>query len=82
MPSVGSSKPPIMRSVVVLPQPEGPSIAKKLAALDLEREVVDGDHASVEPLGDVLEADVGAHERALSRSKCVPQAKTCFASWR
>ena len=28
-PSVGSSNPPIMRSVVVLPQPDGPSIAKK-----------------------------------------------------
>ena len=29
-PAVGSSNPPIMRSVVVLPQPDGPSIAKKL----------------------------------------------------
>src|SRR5918994_2173212 len=28
-PSVGSSKPPIIRSVVVLPQPDGPSSAKK-----------------------------------------------------
>ena len=28
MPYVGSSNPPIMRSVVVLPQPEGPSIEK------------------------------------------------------
>jgi hypothetical protein len=28
-PSVGSSKPPIMRSVVVLPQPDGPSSARK-----------------------------------------------------
>ena len=27
-PSVGSSKPPIIRSVVVLPQPDGPSSAK------------------------------------------------------
>src|SRR5262245_7018355 len=27
-PSVGCSKPPIIRSVVVLPQPDGPSIAK------------------------------------------------------
>ena len=32
MPSVGSSKPPIMRSVVVLPQPDGPSSAKNLPA--------------------------------------------------
>src|SRR3954449_8138715 len=30
VPSVGSSKPPIMRSVVVLPHPDGPSRAKKL----------------------------------------------------
>ena len=30
MPAVGSSKPPIIRSVVVLPQPDGPSSAKKL----------------------------------------------------
>ena len=29
-PRVGSSKPPIIRSVVVLPQPDGPSSAKKL----------------------------------------------------
>src|SRR6188508_1444251 len=29
-PSVGCSKPPIIRSVVVLPQPDGPSSAKKL----------------------------------------------------
>src|SRR5919204_3356347 len=29
-PDVGSSKPPIMRNVVVLPQPEGPRSAKKL----------------------------------------------------
>ena len=29
MPAVGSSKPPIMRSVVVLPQPDGPSSATK-----------------------------------------------------
>ena len=43
MPAVGSSKPPIMRSVVVLPQPDGPSSAKKLPLLDLEAQVVDGD---------------------------------------
>ncbi|CAB4952560.1 unannotated protein [freshwater metagenome] len=28
LPAVGSSKPAIIRSVVVLPQPEGPSSAK------------------------------------------------------
>src|ERR1051326_3457507 len=30
LPSVGNSRPAIMRSVVVLPQPEGPSITKKV----------------------------------------------------
>src|SRR3954451_14482786 len=30
VPSVGSSNPPIIRSVVVFPHPDGPSIAKKL----------------------------------------------------
>src|SRR3954471_15582177 len=30
VPPVGSSKPPIIRSVVVFPQPDGPSMAKKL----------------------------------------------------
>ena len=29
-PELGSSNPPIMRSVVVFPQPDGPSMAKKL----------------------------------------------------
>ena len=29
VPNVGSTKPPIIRSRVVLPQPEGPRIAKK-----------------------------------------------------
>ena len=57
MPSLGSSKPPIMRSVVVFPQPEGPSSAKKLPRGDLEREGVDRDDL-VEALRDAVEADV------------------------
>ena len=38
-PYVGSTKPPIMRSVVVLPQPEGPSIEKNSPGRDVEVEV-------------------------------------------
>ena len=57
MPSLGSSKPPIMRSVVVLPQPDGPSSAKNLPLSIVERQVVDRDDV-VEALRDVLEPDV------------------------
>ena len=41
-PDVGCSKPPIIRSVVVLPQPDGPEEAEELAVVDLEVDVVDG----------------------------------------
>ena len=41
VPSVGVSKPAIMRSVVVLPQPLGPEEGHELAALDREVEVLD-----------------------------------------
>ena len=40
---VGASKPAIMRNVVVLPQPEGPTTIEELAVLDLEVQVVYGD---------------------------------------
>ena len=65
-PSVGSSKPPIIRSVVVLPQPDGPSSAKNEPARDLERDPVDRDDV-VEALRDVLEADVGGGRAARGR---------------
>ena len=45
-PEVGSSSPAIMRSVVVLPQPEGPSSTKKLAVLDGQRAVLDRDEVA------------------------------------
>jgi hypothetical protein len=43
---VGSSKPPIIRSVVVLPQPEGPSSGEEAPARDLEVEGVDRQRSS------------------------------------
>ena len=43
LPPVGCSKPPIIRSVVVLPQPDGPEQREELAGLDHEVDVVDGD---------------------------------------
>ena len=46
-----------MRSVVVLPQPDGPSSEKNSAALDLERDVVDRDDV-VEALREPDQPDV------------------------
>ncbi len=56
-PSVGSSKPAIIRSVVVLPQPDGPEQREELARLHLEVDVVDRDEIP-EPLGDAAQDDV------------------------
>ena len=57
-----------MRSVVVLPQPDGPEQREELAGREFEREVVDRDHA-LELLGDVLQTDRGrCLLRALGRS--------------
>ena len=40
-PSSGSSKPASIRSVVVLPQPDGPRSDEELAGMDLDVEGVD-----------------------------------------
>ena len=62
-PEVGASKPPIIRRVVVLPQPDGPEQAEELAVTDLEVDVVDGDGVA-ERLDHVHELDVdGRHVR-------------------
>jgi hypothetical protein len=53
-PSVGCSKPAIMRRVVVLPQPLGPMQRKELAVAHLEGEVIDGDRVA-KAFGDVME---------------------------
>ena len=46
-PVVGRSKPAIRRSVVVLPEPDGPSIVKNSPARDLEVDAVDRDDVAV-----------------------------------
>ena len=53
-PLVGSSKPAIMRSVVVLPDPDGPSIEKNSPSTHVEVDAVDGDDVA-ETLLDLLE---------------------------
>ena len=56
-PSVGSSRPAIIRSAVDLPQPDGPSRTRKLAVGDVEAEI--GHRFDVaEALGDPIEVDV------------------------
>ena len=61
MPSVGSSKPPIIRRLVVLPQPGRAEEREEAPARDLERDVVDRDDV-VEALRHALEA--GRRRRA------------------
>ena len=59
-PDVGSSKPPIIRSVVVFPQPDGPSSAKK-EPRGISSEMPSTARSLGELLHDVLEADVRRH---------------------
>ena len=47
VPEVGSSKPAIIRSVVVLPQPEGPSSEKNSPGGDVEGHRVGGERVAV-----------------------------------
>ena len=58
VPAVGSMKPAIMRRVVVLPQPEGPSSETNSPSLQLEVEAVDR--------RDVAEALLDAAQRELA----------------
>ena len=58
MPASGSSKPAIIRSVVVFPEPDGPSIVKN-SPFAISRSIpVDGDDVAV-GLADALKPDVG-----------------------
>ena len=59
-PAVGCSKPAISRRQVVLPEPEGPSMAKNSPGRDVEIDVVDGAHGA-EMARDVLKGDGGGH---------------------
>ena len=59
-PEVGVSKPAIMRSVVVLPQPDGPSKATNSPGSDSEIDAIDHPRLAVEALFDAFEPDVGA----------------------
>ena len=55
-PAVGTSKPASIRSVVVLPQPEGPSREKNSPWCDREFDVINRDEVT-ELLGDPLNPD-------------------------
>ena len=60
-PAVGSWKPAIMRRVVVLPQPDGPSSVSSSPGRTSRRDVVHGSdlalHAVLELRGNAVEAD-------------------------
>ena len=56
-PPVGSTMRLIMRSSVVLPQPDEPTKHRRLARRDDEAEVLDRTRAVGELLGDALELD-------------------------
>ena len=71
-PLVGWSKPAIRRRQVVLPEPDGPSIAKNSPVGDRERHVVDRAHRA-EVARDVLEGDGGDH--ALRRARPSPRGE-------
>ena len=75
-PSSGRSKPAIIRSVVVLPQPEGPSTVKNSPGRDLEVDAVD-DRGVAVALGQAFEPDGArsAHlEPPVSRVASCPSA--------
>ena len=57
-PEVGSSRPAIMRSVVVLPQPDGPSRQKNSPSFDHEVGALDGDEIA-EGLVQLVNLDLG-----------------------
>ena len=59
VPEVGSLNPAIIRSVVVLPQPDGPSSEKNSPLVDVEVEVVD-DGGATEDLGQSAQGDGGS----------------------
>ena len=66
-PESGFSKPAIIRSVVVLPQPEAPEQRIELAGRDVEVDTGDGGHP-VERLGQLLQPDRAARHRRTARS--------------
>ena len=66
-PASGAVKPAIMRSSVVLPQPEGPRIEKKLPRATSNDKRLDGDVAA-EALDDAIDLRSGVSSPALGRS--------------
>ena len=77
LPPVGCSKPPIIRSVVVLPQPEGPRSEKNSPGSIDEVDVVDGDEVA-ELLAQAGELD----PTAVIRVGIVEPGQAGPASWR
>ena len=72
-PSSGSSKPAISRSVVVLPEPDGPSSVKNSPLRDVQVDAVDGGDVAV-ALDELDETDIGSVPRlaavSVSAGRC------------
>ena len=72
MPAVGSSKPAIIRIVVVLPQPDGPSSEKNSPSRDRQVDALDGRH------GLAVRQVLLAHADELDRRVPIPAGRsTC-----
>ena len=72
LPDVGGSKPAIIRSVVVFPQPDGPSRLKNSPARDVQVDAVDGDVlAELAPQGDQLDPPAACWRTAVDHDGSV-----------
>ena len=70
-----SSSPAIIRSAVVLPQPDGPTRTSSSRLGDLEREVLHGLEAVRVALVEVLEDDLGHRAQPFSAPAIRPRMK-------
>ena len=78
-PPVGYSCPPIIRSVVVFPQPDGPEQHDVLAVIDMQVDVVDGDDAAGELLREVDQVEarsLGSEGAAVAAPSVEPTASS------
>ena len=76
-PLVGRSKPAIMRSVVVLPQPDGPTIVKNSPGGIVEVDAIDGHDVVAEALDERLEPDLAAlhlHQTSIAAIADAPES--------
>ena len=74
-PAVGRSRPTIIRAIVVLPEPDSPTIASDLACRHGEADVVDGDQVA-ELLAQVADLEHGLAVARVRRLDLLGEAQT------